>query len=169
MVAGASPTGMTEYQIDDVDKRLLNLLQENARYTAIELAEEVGVSDNTIHNRMGRLEEAGIITGYIATVDHDEVGLNLYFLFTCTSRIRERAEVAEAAMEIPQVLEVTELMTGQENLSIKAVGSKDEEITSIAEKIDDLATEIKDENLIRAEHSKPLDFVELVDDEYLDE
>lgn len=153
---------MTAYQLDDVDRRLLDLLQENARRSAIELAEQLGVSDNTVHNRMERLEEAGIITGYAASVDHDEAGLDLYFHFTCTTRISDRADVAAEAMELPQVLEVTELMTGQENLHIKAVGAVDEDITHVAERLDELALEINDENLIRTEHVTPLEFVEVM-------
>ena len=152
---------MTFYQLDDVDKQLLGLLQENARYTALDLAEQVGVSDNTIHNQMERLEEAGIITGYTATVDHDQTGLDLYFLFTCTARISKRADVAAEALALPQVVEVTELMTGERNLLIKMYGAEDEDITWVAEQMDDLALEINDENLIRAEHTKPLDYVEV--------
>ncbi|WP_436927964.1 Lrp/AsnC family transcriptional regulator [Halosimplex amylolyticum] len=150
---------MADYDLDDVDRQLLNKLQENARYTAIELAESIGVSDNTVHNRMERLEEAGVITGYTTAIDHDRTGLGLYFHFSCTTRISERAGVAAAAMEIPAVLEVTELMTGHENLHIKAVGRIDEDITRIAERLDDLSLEINDENLIRTEHEQPLDYV----------
>ncbi|WP_436345574.1 Lrp/AsnC family transcriptional regulator [Natronorubrum sp. FCH18a] len=159
---------MTAYQIDDVDRQLLNYLQENAQYKAIELAEKIGVSDNTIHNRMDRLEEEGIITGYTTTVDYDRTGLRLHFHFSCTARISDRAGVAEEAMKLPQVVEVTELMTGQENLHIKAVGAEDENITHVAEQLDELSLEINDENLIRAEHATPLDYVsvlELVDEE----
>jgi len=154
------------YELDDVDRQLLNYLQEDARYTAIELAERVGVSDNTIHNRMERLEEAGVITGYTTLLDHDRTGLSLYFHFTCTTRISQRAAVAEEVMAIPEVIEVTELMTGRENLLIKAVGAQDEDITRVAEQVDELSLEIDDENLIREEHRQPLDYVtvsELVD------
>ena len=151
------------YSLDDIDKQLLNLLQENARYKAIDMAEEIGVSDNTIHNRMEQLEEANIITGYTASTDYDQVGLRLHFHFSCTARISERSDVAQEVMTLPQVVEVTELMTGHENLHLKAVGAEDEDITAIAEQLDNLSLEINDENLIRAEHTKPLDYVKVMD------
>lgn len=154
---------MTADQLDDIDKQLLNLLQANARHTAIELAEEIGVSDNTIHNRMEQLEEAGIITGYTTTTDHKRAGLRLYFHFSCTARISERSQVAKEAMALPQIVEVTELMTGHENLHLKAVGGKDEDITAVAERLDDLSLEINDENLIREQHTKPLDYIKVLD------
>lgn len=154
---------MTDYTLDSVDRQLLNLLQQNARHTAIEIAEEIGVSDNTVHNRMRRLEDEGIITGYQASVDYDAAGLSLHFHFSCTARISARAAVAEEAMALPAVIEVLQLMTGHENLLIKAVAAEDEDITSLAERLDQLDLEINDENLIRAEHTKPLDFVAVSD------
>jgi len=158
---------MSTYHLDEVDSAILNLLQENARYTALTLAEKVGVSDNTIHNRMERMEEAGVITSYTTSIDLDRTGLSLYFQFACTTNIKERRNVAEQAMEIPQVVAATELMTGQRNLHLKVVAAQDEDITRIAEQVDQLALEINDENLIRAEHTKPLDFseIELLADE----
>ena len=154
---------MPEYSLDDIDKQLLNLLQENARYKAIDLADEIGVSDNTIHNRMEQLREANIITGYTTTTNFDPTGLRLYFHFTCTARISERSDVAEEIMALPPVIEVTELMTGHQNIHLKAVGAEDEDITAIAEQLDELSLEIDDENLIRAEHTKPLDYVKVLE------
>lgn len=147
------------YQLDDVDKRLLNLLQENARYTAIDLAERIGVSDNTVHNRMQGLEEAGVITGYTTRADHRRAGFSLYFLFTCTARISQRSGIADEAIAIPEVIEVIELMTGEQNLLIKVIGAEDKDITRIAERLDDLDLEINDESLIRTERTDALDYV----------
>ena len=158
---GGSTLHVDRYQLDDVDKRLLSLLQEDARYTATDLAERIGVSDNTIHNRMRRLEEADVIDGYTARIDHRRTGLSLYFLFTCTVRIGRRSEIAEEALAIPEVIEVTELMTGEHNLLIKVIGAEDRDITRIAEQIDELDLEINDESLIRAEHTDALDYTQV--------
>ncbi|UTF54209.1 Lrp/AsnC family transcriptional regulator [Natronosalvus rutilus] len=158
---------MASCPLDETDRQLLDLLQENARYKATSLAEEIGVSDNTIHNRMARLEEEGIITGYTTAIDYQSTELRLSFHFTCTTRISERSAVAKEALALPQVVEVTELMTGQENLHIKAVGAEDADITHVAEQLDDLDLEINDENLIRAEYTRPFEYVrglELADD-----
>lgn len=149
---------VSTYELDATDRKLLSLLQENARYTATELAAELGVSDNTVHNRMERLEDAGVVTGYTATVDNERVGFSLYFSFVCTARISERSEVAEEIMRVPQVTEVTELMTGHRNLLVNVYAATDEEVTAIARRLDELDLEINDENLVRAEHSKPIDY-----------
>lgn len=149
------------YHLDAVDHALLDRLQENARYTAVELAEDVGVSDNTVHNRIARLEDAGVITGYAATVGLEAAGFGLHFHFTCTASVSERAAVAEEALALPQVVEVVELMTGRRNLHVKAVGVEDRDITRVAERLDQLALEIDDENLVRAEHASAVDFAAL--------
>jgi DNA-binding Lrp family transcriptional regulator len=145
------------YDLDDVDRQLLELLQEDGRYAATELAERIGVSDNTIHNRMDRLREAGVISGYTVTIEYDRAGLELYFMFSCTTPISTRSMVAQEALSIPEVVEVTELMTGDRNLQIKVLGSQDEDITRIAEKLDQLSLEINDENLVRAERTDALE------------
>lgn len=152
---------MAELSLDDIDRQLLTFLQENARYTAVELADRIGVSDNTIHNRLADLEEAGIITGYTATIPPMEVGLDFYFMFVCTARISDRETVADNALSMPEVIEVTELMTGQRNLHIKAVGSERNDITRIAQQLDNLELEVNDEFLIREEHIKGIDFNDL--------
>lgn len=145
-------------QLDKVDTHLLTLLQEDARQAATDLAQEIGVSDNTVHNRMSRLEDAGIIEKYTTDVNPRRAGLQFYYHFTCTTPISKRAEVAEQVMSFPEVVEVTQLMTGQENLHIKLVGKTDRDITRMAQKLDELALEINDENLIRAEHTNQIDF-----------
>lgn len=149
------------HQLDEVDARILTLLQDDARYTATDLAAEVGVSDNTIHNRMARLEEAGAIERYTAVIDPRQVGGQFYYHFTGTTPINDRSEVAEQIISYPEVVEVTELMTGQENLHIKLVGKTDKDITRMAEQLDELNLEINDENLIRAEHTNPIDIPKL--------
>ena len=155
---------MDPVDLDEVDKEILRRLQDNARYTAVELAEAVGVSDNTVHNRMDRLEAADVITGYTATIDPERAGFEFVFLFTCTVRISERTRVADEIIGMSGVIQVTQLMTGQHNLLIRAVGRDDEDITRLAERIDGLQLEINDESLVRAEHTAALDFVKVTDD-----
>lgn len=150
-------------RIDDVDVELLALLQENARQPAIELADRIGVSDNTVHNRIRQLEEDGVVTGFTATLEPEAIGLELYFMFVCTVRISKRDEIAQQVRAIPAVTGVTELMTGQQNLLVKAVGATDHDITALAEQIDEFDVVINDENLIRAEHTTPLDYAAIVD------
>lgn len=55
---------MTSYALDDLDRRLIDLLGENARSSVSALALDLGVARATVKDRMRRLEECGVIVGY---------------------------------------------------------------------------------------------------------
>lgn len=147
--------------LDEMDKQILMHIQEDARFAATEIAKEVGVSDNTIHHRINRLEEAGVITGYRTALDPEQTGLGLHVLLTCTAPLADRQRLAEKAIAVPEVVEVTELMTGERNLLIKAVSAEDDDIKRVAHKLDGLGIEVHDQTLISANHDSSLDFFEL--------
>ncbi|MGY1744480.1 Lrp/AsnC family transcriptional regulator [Blastococcus sp. SYSU D00695] len=63
--------------MDAVDRRLIELLQANGRASYAELARQVGLSAPAVHERVGKLETAGVITGYRAVVDPTAVGLDV--------------------------------------------------------------------------------------------
>ena len=55
--------------MDKIDRKILSLLQENARYPLKYLAQKVFLSSPAVSTRIERMEKAGIITGYHATID----------------------------------------------------------------------------------------------------
>jgi Lrp/AsnC family transcriptional regulator, leucine-responsive regulatory protein len=68
---------MTAYSPDATDWRILQALQRDGRATFAELARAVAMSASAVTERVRRLEEAGIITGYTAVVDRERLGLNI--------------------------------------------------------------------------------------------
>jgi DNA-binding Lrp family transcriptional regulator len=64
-------------RLDDIDREIIRLLQEDGRITNVELASRVGISPPPCLRRVRALEEAGIITGYRALVDHRKLGLEV--------------------------------------------------------------------------------------------
>jgi Lrp/AsnC family leucine-responsive transcriptional regulator len=73
----AAPPRRTESAIDAVDRQLIDLLRANGRASYAELARQVGLSSPAVHDRVGKLEAAGVITGYHAVVDPRAVGLDV--------------------------------------------------------------------------------------------
>ncbi|MFD3534917.1 Lrp/AsnC family transcriptional regulator [Streptomyces sp. NPDC058664] len=65
----------SEYIPDAIDWRILEALQSEGRASFAELARTVSMSPSAVTERVRRLEEAGVITGYTATVDQDRLGL----------------------------------------------------------------------------------------------
>ncbi|MFI8106324.1 Lrp/AsnC family transcriptional regulator [Streptomyces sp. NPDC086023] len=66
---------MTSYSPDATDWRILEALQRDGRASFAELARAVSMSASAVTERVRRLEEAGVITGYTAVVDQEKLGL----------------------------------------------------------------------------------------------
>ena len=66
-----------ETQLDTLDRRILQVLQGDGRVTYDELAAQVKLSASAALRRVRRLEEAGVIAGYVALVAPERVGLGL--------------------------------------------------------------------------------------------
>jgi Lrp/AsnC family transcriptional regulator, leucine-responsive regulatory protein len=67
----------TDIGLDTVDRRILQVLQTRGRSTYDELASQVGLSASAVLRRVKRLEESGVIAGYVALVAPERVGLGL--------------------------------------------------------------------------------------------
>lgn len=67
----------TDFDLDSVDRRILQVLQAHGRSTYDELAAQVGLSASATLRRVKQLEEGGVITGYVALVAPERVGLGL--------------------------------------------------------------------------------------------
>src|SRR4051812_49086173 len=91
--------------LDDTDRRLLAVLQEEARISLAELGRRVGLSAPAVADRVTRLERDGVITGYRAEVDPRRVGLSL----TAVVRVRpapgQLQNVAALSQRTPEVVE----------------------------------------------------------------
>lgn len=144
------------YRLDDVDRRVIHALMEDARNTsAPSIAAEVDVSPGTIRNRIDRLEAAGIIEGYHAHVDFEEAEGGLANLYMCNAPVSDRETLAGQVRAIPGVINVRELMTGRRNLHVLAVGDDTTDLRRIARAISSLGIEIEDEDLVQTETFHP--------------
>jgi len=82
----------------------LNIVQQDARITNAEMARQVGLAPSAVLERVRKLEERGVIRGYAAEIDANQVGFGLTaFVFVRTSFC---GSIGEALAQIPEVLEV---------------------------------------------------------------
>jgi Lrp/AsnC family leucine-responsive transcriptional regulator len=90
--------------IGDIDIKILNIIQNDARISNAEIARQVGLAPSAVLERVRKLEERGVIQGYAAEIDANQVGYGLTaFVFVRTSFC---GTIGEALAEIPEVLEV---------------------------------------------------------------
>jgi DNA-binding Lrp family transcriptional regulator len=147
---------MVEDDIDDVDEAILYALQEDARnMSSGDIAERTGTSDSTVRKRIQRLESREVIKGYSAEVDYGKSGYPLRMLLFCTASIPERGDLVSEILDIDGVVSVQELVTGEQNLLVTAVGESDSDITPVAQELLDMGLSIADEVLVRSQEMTP--------------
>ena len=81
----------TEENLDEIDIKILKLLQQNSRLTVKELAARVHLSPSPTFERQKRLEREGYIQRYGAIVDHHKLGHNVIVL--CNIRLKQHPEL----------------------------------------------------------------------------
>ena len=94
-----------EPELDDVNRRLIAELQDDARLTLAELGRRIGLSPPAVAERLGRLERAGVIAGYRAEIDPRALGLSLTAIVRVRPSPGQLANVAALAQRTPEVVE----------------------------------------------------------------
>ncbi len=93
--------------IDDVDMKILSLLMENANMPYTEIGKRINLSGGTIHVRMAKMEEAGIVRGSQLVIDYTKLGWDISaFLGIYLDKSSLYEEVAKQLEEIPEVVSI---------------------------------------------------------------
>lgn len=143
-------------RFDEIDRRIVYMLAEDARHTsAPDIAAEVDVSAPTVRNRIRRLESEGVIEGYHAQVDYEKLGGRLTNLFLCTASATDRKRYAQRVLDVPGVVNVREVMTGDRDLHVTVVGEDMADIRRISREVAAIGVRIDDEDLLYREHHQP--------------
>jgi DNA-binding Lrp family transcriptional regulator len=149
---------MKQGKLDDVDRSILYYLQRDARATSsTDIAERLGLSSSTVRTRLNKLEASGVVRGYHVDIDYELAGYPLYTKVICTAPVPERDALASGARDVDGVTAVREIMTGQRNVYVNAVGRDHDDLNRISRQLDALGLEIVDEQLIRDEFVCPFD------------
>jgi Lrp/AsnC family leucine-responsive transcriptional regulator len=147
---------MTDEEIDDIDRAILYALQKDARnISSGDIAERAATSGSTVRKRIQRLESDGIIKGYSAEVDYQRSGYPLRMLLFCTASIPDRGDRIPEILAIDGVVSVQELVTGDQNLLVTAVGESDSDITPVAQELLEMGLTVADEVLVRSHETTP--------------
>ena len=110
-------------QIDQFDRMILSLLQDDARLTNGDLSQRINLSPSQCSRRRQRLEEDGFIRGYKAVLDRDRLGFSLVNMVTVTLATHNRDNArrfGELVSRLPEVQEAHAL-TGEMDYILKVV------------------------------------------------
>ena len=120
-------------KVDQIDRRILNVLQRSGRISNADLADEVNLSASACHRRIQRLEKDGFIKNYVALLDPRklDVPTTVFVEITLSAQADEVLESFEKAVaRIPDVLEC-HLMAGTADYILKVVAENTEDFARI--------------------------------------
>lgn len=106
--------------LDQVGWQIILALQQDARLSFAELGRRVGLSLPAVAERVRRLEEAGIITGYRAEIDPGKIGLTMTVFIRLSTTGSQYPALIELIQQLPEVMECHHL-TGTDSFIMKVV------------------------------------------------
>lgn len=89
--------------LDETDRRILSVLQRDARTSMRKISEEVGVSLGTVSNRVRKLEGTGVIRGYAVLLDPEKIGWDLNVVIGLRIQKGRLIEIQEKIAKDPRV------------------------------------------------------------------
>ena len=113
-------TFQPEYLLDETGWRILQELQRDARLSFHELGRRVGLSSPAAAERVRKLEDAGIITGYGAKIDAAKVGLPIMAIIRLTTPINPWPQADNLIAEFPELVEFHRV-TGSDSYIFKVI------------------------------------------------
>jgi len=122
---------MSGYQLDEIDRKILSLLANDARKPFLEIARECGVSGAAIHQRVHKLENNGVITGSRLMVKPSALGLNVCAYINVF--LSEDNKYQEVVAELKHISEVVEchFVTGKAALFLKVYCLNNEHLMNV--------------------------------------
>lgn len=103
--------------LDRMNLEILELLQEDARRTYVDVADQMDRAESTVRDRIQRLEEFGIIQRYTAVLDTRKLGLNGRALVRASVPGRNLQEALDGLLSVPEVTNVHHA-TGDANIGL---------------------------------------------------
>lgn len=121
-------------KIDNINKKILYLLQKDARMTYKEIATELKRSETTIRDRIKAMERMGIIQGYTALINKTALGLNFFAIILLNPVFSSEIDsITEKIKKVKNVVRLYEI-SGTHRLAVFMVSSSYAELKKIVNK-----------------------------------
>lgn len=144
---------MPKFKLDNVDHQILDMLIDNSRVPFTDIAKKHNVSAGTIHVRVKKMEDAGIITGSSLTVDYKKLGYSfIAYVGIYLNKTSQTKFVLERLKTIPNVT-VAHITTGKFNIFCKIRAKSTTHAKDIIYQIDDIDGVLRTETMISLEES----------------
>lgn len=119
------------YPLDGIDKTILSHLMNDARTPILEISRKVGISGAAIHQRLRKLEQAGILSGSKVLIDTKKLGYTtMAYIGIYLDKAMNNPSAVRALKKIPEVLEC-HYTTGNWSILIKVLCKNNEHLMQI--------------------------------------
>ncbi|GIH24981.1 AsnC family transcriptional regulator [Acrocarpospora phusangensis] len=105
--------------VEEIDRRIVTLLAADGRMSFTDLAKETGLSVSAVHQRVRRLEKRGVLRGYAALIDYDEIGLPLTAFISIKPIDPAAADDAPERLSHLTAIESCHSVAGEESYILK--------------------------------------------------
>jgi Lrp/AsnC family leucine-responsive transcriptional regulator len=105
--------------VEDLDREIVRLLSRDGRMSYTDLGRGTGLSTSAVHQRVRRLEERGVLTGYTAVVDADAIGLPVTAFVSITPLDPSQPDDAPDRLAIIPAIESCYSVAGDESYILK--------------------------------------------------
>jgi len=103
--------------IDEIDRDIIRILQDNARTSYREIQDKLGISIGTIHNRIAKLKDKNIIEGYTIRLNNTKLGYKLTFLIRMQINGKHTEEILSEIKDRPEVCSIFHT-TGEQSAAL---------------------------------------------------
>lgn len=142
---------MHNSQLDEIDKKILDFLVENTRTPFTEIANQMGISAGTVHVRVKKMEDAGIILGSSLVINYKKLNYNFTtYVGILLSKSNKTQEVLKILESIPNVTELS-VTSGKYNIFCKIRAKDTDDAKRIIYQINDIEEVMRTESMISIE------------------
>ena len=144
---------MAKFKLDEIDHQILDMLIDNTRVPFTDIAKKLLISAGTVHVRVKKMEDAGIIKGSSLTLDYKKLGYSfIAYVGVFLQNTSQTTFVLERINEIPFVT-VAHVTTGKFNIFCKIRARNTEHAKDIIFMLDDIEGVYRTETMISLEES----------------
>lgn len=144
---------MAKFKLDKLDHQILDILIDDTRTAFTDIAKKLGISAGTVHVRVRKMEEGGIITGSTLNIDYKKLGYNfIAYVGVYLQKTSQTQFVIERINQIPNVT-VAHITTGKFNVFCKIRAKDTENAKKIIFQLDDIEGVYRTETMISMEES----------------
>ncbi|KIA82964.1 transcriptional regulator [Kaistella solincola] len=143
----------TQYHLDNIDKEIIYMLMDNAKTSLAHISKNVGISTTAVHQRIKKLEQAGVIENSISFLNPRKIGFNVVsYIGVFLEQPSHYHDAVKALQDVNEVVEA-HYTTGNYTIFLKVLCRDNDHLMQILNKLQKLKGVTRTETFISLEQS----------------